>query len=78
MKKHMIKGIANAIPFLFLPVAGLEPARCCQQQILSLPRLPFRHAGLFQRKLDYHNLRYQARVLTPSFHFERYSVKYIW
>ena len=24
----------------FLPVAGLEPARCCHQQILSLPRLP--------------------------------------
>ena len=29
-----------------LPAAGLEPARCCQQQILSLPRLPFRHAGM--------------------------------
>ena len=28
-----------------MPAAGLEPARCCQQQILSLPRLPFRHAG---------------------------------
>ena len=23
-----------------MPAAGLEPARCCQQQILSLPRLP--------------------------------------
>ena len=29
-----------------MPAAGLEPARCCQQQILSLPRLPFRHAGV--------------------------------
>ena len=29
-----------------MPVAGLEPARCCQQQILSLPRLPFRHTGM--------------------------------
>ena len=28
-----------------MPLAGLEPARCCQQQILSLPRLPFRHRG---------------------------------
>ncbi len=25
---------------------GLEPIRCCHQQILSLPRLPFRHAGI--------------------------------
>lgn len=24
----------------FMPAAGLEPARCCHQQILSLPRLP--------------------------------------
>ena len=23
-----------------MPAAGLEPARCCHQQILSLPRLP--------------------------------------
>ena len=29
-----------------MPAAGLEPARGCPQQILSLPRLPFRHAGL--------------------------------
>ena len=30
--------------FLFLmQVAGLEPARCCHRQILSLLRLPFRH-----------------------------------
>ncbi len=25
---------------------GLEPTRSCLQQILSLPRLPFRHIGL--------------------------------
>ena len=29
----------------YLPAAGLEPARGHPQQILSLPRLPFRHAG---------------------------------
>ena len=29
-----------------MPVVGLEPTRCCHQQILSLPRLPFRHAGV--------------------------------
>lgn len=28
-----------------MPVAGLEPALCCHKQILSLPRLPFRHTG---------------------------------
>lgn len=27
-------------------VVGLEPTRGCPQQILSLPRLPFRHAGM--------------------------------
>ena len=30
-----------------MPAAGLEPARGCPQQILSLPRLPFRHAGIY-------------------------------
>ena len=29
-----------------VPAVGLEPTRSCLQQILSLPRLPFRHAGL--------------------------------
>lgn len=29
-----------------MPAMGLEPIRCCHQQILSLPRLPFRHAGI--------------------------------
>ena len=28
-----------------MPVAGLEPALRCHKQILSLPRLPFRHTG---------------------------------
>jgi hypothetical protein len=32
--------------FFILPAMGLEPIRGCPQQILSLPRLPFRHAGL--------------------------------
>ena len=31
--------------FLLMPAAGLEPARGCPRQILSLMRLPFRHAG---------------------------------
>ena len=29
----------------FLPVAGLEPARCRQRWILSPLRLPFHHTG---------------------------------
>ena len=28
-----------------VPVVGLEPTRPCEQQILSLHRLPFRHTG---------------------------------
>ena len=34
-----------------MPVAGLEPARGCPQQILSLPRLPFRHTGISTTEL---------------------------
>ena len=30
-----------------VPKAGLEPACCCQQRILSPPRLPFHHFGNF-------------------------------
>ena len=33
-------------PEILVPAVGLEPTRGCPQQILSLPRLPFRHAGL--------------------------------
>lgn len=31
--------------FSVVPEAGLEPARSCPRQILSLMRLPFRHSG---------------------------------
>ena len=45
-----------------MPAAGLEPARGCPQQILSLPRLPFRHAGvLTNRYLYYHTFERFAR-----------------
>ena len=36
-------------------VVGLEPTRGCPQQILSLPRLPFRHAGLPALTAEYYN-----------------------
>ena len=32
--------------FTIVPAVGLEPTRPLGQQILSLPRLPFRHAGI--------------------------------
>lgn len=38
---------------LGLPAVGLEPTRGCPQQILSLPRLPFRHAGISLRNIKY-------------------------
>jgi hypothetical protein len=39
-----------------VPLAGLEPARCCHQQILSLPRLPIPPQGLCGRD-NSHDLR---------------------
>lgn len=36
-----------------VPEAGLEPARCCHRQILSLVRLPFRHSGISVIILSY-------------------------
>ena len=38
--------ILSVVPdFLSMLVVGLEPTRGCPQQILSLPRLPFRHTS---------------------------------
>ena len=34
---------------IILPAVGLEPTRGYPQQILSLHRLPFRHAGVYVR-----------------------------
>ena len=45
------KKAQNQLILRLLPAMGLEPIRCCHQQILSLPRLPFRHAG----KANTHN-----------------------
>ena len=35
----------SKIPTGLVPLEGLEPPRPCEQQILSLSRLPFRHRG---------------------------------
>ena len=40
-----LDGIYITYEVLKMPAVGLEPTRSCLQQILSLPRLPFRHAG---------------------------------
>ena len=53
-----------------MPAAGLEPARGCPQQILSLPRLPFRHTGRFlNRFVSYHSFMINASFffIKPSF-----------
>ena len=39
-----------------VPAVGLEPTRSCLQQILSLPRLPFRHAGAYN--VNYHIIKF--------------------
>ena len=38
-----------------MPAVGLEPTRACAQQILSLHRLPFRHAGLITEQNVYYH-----------------------
>ena len=48
-----------------MPAAGLEPARGCPQQILSLHRLPFRHAGL-STMLEYHDFKKNASIFSTT------------
>ena len=59
----------NGCSFLLLihllPAAGLEPARGCPQQILSLHRLPFRHAGL-STMLEYHAFQKNASIFSTT------------
>jgi hypothetical protein len=45
--------VSDRLPFSMVPEAGLEPARCCHRQILSLVRLPFRHSGISVIILSY-------------------------
>ena len=40
--------ILNYLQNPFVPREGLEPSRPCEQQILSLPCLPFHHQGIFE------------------------------
>lgn len=43
LKMPILLGISD---FSSMLVVGLEPTRGCPQQILSLPRLPFRHTSI--------------------------------
>lgn len=55
---------------VMVPAKGLEPPRCCQQKILSLPRLPFRHAGtigiIAKPGSDYKGVFAAAQAVAPS------------
>lgn len=46
-----------------MPAAGLEPALCRHKQILSLPRLPFRHAGQYGICTEPENISVSATFL---------------
>ena len=51
-----------------VPVVGLEPTRAFAQQILSLPRLPFRHTGVcLTTSLFYHIFGKIARARVQEF-----------
>ena len=41
------ESMENPIDLFLVPAVGLEPTRGYPQQILSLHRLPFRHAGKY-------------------------------
>lgn len=54
-KIGIYKGIGFCFSFILnylqnpiVPREGLEPSRPCEQQILSLPCLPFHHQGFFE------------------------------
>ena len=54
-------------PFLVhMPVMGLEPIRCCHQQILSLPRLPIPTHRLIEIQLERKLLYYGTSLLSRS------------
>ena len=52
-KRTKHRHIVSMFGPIMVPVAGLEPARCCHQRILSPPCLPFHHTGIFTA-LFYH------------------------
>ena len=69
--------------FNLLPAMGLEPIRGCPQQILSLPRLPFRHAGIYsfsEQMIYYHTPKKFAtkklkKAKGPFLPFPNYNYK---
>ena len=57
-KKKKMRVYQKTPSKILLPAAGLEPARCRHQWILSPPRLPFRQAGVSHQ----HALSYQKWI----------------
>lgn len=49
-----------------MPAVGLEPTRCCHQQILSLPRLPIPTCRR-EQILYYHKTLLIASIFSASF-----------
>jgi hypothetical protein len=46
----LLRQLSNALTVVgekMVPEEGVEPTRPCDQRILSPPRLPFRHSGVF-------------------------------
>lgn len=50
---------------ILVPKAGLEPARCRQQRILSPPRLPFHHFGINENYITIPIVKTQEKQLKP-------------
>ena len=60
---------------LLMPAMGLEPIRCCHQQILSLPRLPFRHAGISNtNRIILKEFLFVNKILNFLFYFLSHSL----
>ena len=65
-QKSLKSCIFKLLRLFILPAAGLEPARGYPQQILSLHRLPFRHAGIVSQRLLFYHKR---QILASAFLF---------
>ena len=68
-KIQYFQGLSN------LPAAGLEPARCCHQWILSPPRLPFRQAGCLSTLFILPKLETDCNCFFVCFEIKKRSVR---
>ena len=68
-KIQYFQGLSN------LPAAGLEPARCCHQWILSPPRLPFRQAGCLSTLFILPKLETDCNCFFVCFEIKKRSIR---